>query len=200
MRSVHSLPTRANFGKQNLFGFTLIELLVAITILAVLAAVGMTIYSKAQKAARMTKRIQDLHNIQSSLETYHTINGSYPDTSGNMRSECNNWGGQAANDVIPATTKFVPSYLKAFPSDPSMDKANSASCYIYVSDGKDYKLLDYNISEFSQADYQTQPNLIDPARDSVGGSCSQVELTAISGWSVYSNNTGIDDTANPACW
>ena len=40
-------------------GFTLIEIMVSIAIIAVLAAVGLVVYSTAQKAGRVSKRVQD---------------------------------------------------------------------------------------------------------------------------------------------
>lgn len=54
--------------------------------------------------------------------------------------------------------------MTSFPADPAMDKTASRSCYLYLSNGTDYKLLDHDIAEFSAADYQKQPSLVDPGR------------------------------------
>lgn len=73
------------------------------------------------------------------------------------------------------------------PKDPSMDAANDKACYLYRSDGTDYKFLDYLVpaSEMTSADFRTQNNLIDPERD--GGSDNAiVDGTAVTAWSVYS--------------
>lgn len=59
-------------------GFTLIELLVVISIIAILAAVGLTIYSTAQKNGRDAKRIGDLQEVQKALEQYYAANNQYP--------------------------------------------------------------------------------------------------------------------------
>lgn len=61
-------------------GFTLIELLVVISILAVLAAIGLTVYTNVLKNARDAKRQSDLRSIQSALEQYYADQRSYPDS------------------------------------------------------------------------------------------------------------------------
>ncbi len=143
-------------------GFTLIELLVVITIIAVLSAIGMTVYSSVQKSGRIAKRVEDLSAIKTALELYYLRNGAYPVAS-SWRSECTSWGGLASDQVIPG---LVPEYMVVFPKDPQMNTAASTSCYLYTSSGTntDYKLLDHNITEFSSADYQSQRNLVDPVR------------------------------------
>ena len=182
--------------KKPVRGFTLIELLITISIIAILAAVGLVVYSTAQKQGRISKRVQDLKAISLALETYHTAIGSYPvvSTGSGWSSECQSWGSQPSANVIPG---LVPTYMPAFPSDPSMNAANSWACYIYVSPsgagGSDYKLLDDNIPEFSNADYLRQPQLVDPARDggvtstSCGGSGGKIVA-----WAVY--------TPGARCW
>ncbi len=51
-------------------GFTLVELMVVIAILALLATVGITIYSGAQKSARDAKRKADIGSISEALEAH----------------------------------------------------------------------------------------------------------------------------------
>ena len=63
---------------KNKSGFTLLELLVVIAIIAILIALGTVSYSTAQKKSRDSKVRSDLKEIQNALETYHSINGSYP--------------------------------------------------------------------------------------------------------------------------
>ncbi len=148
-------------------GFTLIELMVAISIVAILSAIGLTLFTSVQKSARSAKRMEDLHAISLALEQYKLANGSYPITTNltsGWTSECSHpWGlGNLSSDqVIPG---LVPKYMQNFPSDPTMDKVNHKSCYLYMSNGNDYKLLDHDIAEFSAADYQKQPSLVDPSR------------------------------------
>lgn len=172
-------------------GFTLIELLVTITILGILASIGLVAYNQVNAGARKSKRIQDLQQISTAIEAYHSANGSYPITGsspGTWRSECNTWGGYTSDNVIPG---LVPKYMPVFPHDPAMNISNSSSCYIYASDGTDYKLLDHVISEFSAADYLSQPNLVDPRRDGGQDFC-KIDGTNPWAWSVY--------TDGAICW
>lgn len=72
---------RAAQSKKHIFkplGFTLIELIVAISILAVMSAIGMTVYTQTQVAARDGRRIGDIEQIQKALEQYYNVNRSYP--------------------------------------------------------------------------------------------------------------------------
>lgn len=58
------LPT----SKTSFRGFTLVEILVAITIVAVLAAVGIVVFGGVQARSRDTRRSQDLQAIANALD------------------------------------------------------------------------------------------------------------------------------------
>jgi prepilin-type N-terminal cleavage/methylation domain-containing protein len=64
--------------KLNIRGFTLIELLVAVSVLAIVATIGIGSYTQAQKLGRDAKRKQDLRSIAAALEIYKYKNGRYP--------------------------------------------------------------------------------------------------------------------------
>ena len=156
-------------------GFTLVELLVVIAIIAVLSTVGLVTYSTVQKSGRMSKRIQDLKAIQTALELYYSVNKAYP--VGGWRSECANWGGLSANDVVKDASSgktLVSQFMPAFPSDPAMDAAASTSCYVYLSDGIDYKVADLNVSEITAADLPAYRNFWDPNSSGYPTPCSPV--------------------------
>lgn len=160
-------------------GFTLIELLVVISIIGILASVTFASLRGALSRARDARRISELRQIRMALEVYYAANGAYPNPGWGWRSECSAWGGFAANDVIPG---LVPAYMGVFPSDPLMNKADSTSCYLYLSNGTDYALLDHNGPEIN---YLGQPALVDPTRDSGSNGCV-VDGTGIWSWKVSS--------------
>ena len=62
--------------KQN--GFTLIELLVVVSIIALLSAIGIVIYTNSQKSAKDTKRKADMEEIAKAYELKYVKYGKYP--------------------------------------------------------------------------------------------------------------------------
>jgi general secretion pathway protein G len=171
-------------------GFTLLELLIVIAILAVLATVAVLVINPNEmlKKGRTAERLSDLKIIEKALQRYAFETGSYPSSGGAWRSECNAWGGLAPNDVISG---LVPTYLVKFPTDPKMDKVANTSCYLYKSDGTDYKILDYVVAEYSAADYAKYPDDTDPYRDG-GADLCKIDGVAYSAWTRYSQGG--------ACW
>ena len=66
-------------------GFTLIELMVVITIMAILSAIGYSVYSGVQKQARDASRRSDLNAISAAYEDgYNLALGTYNAVSGNQ--------------------------------------------------------------------------------------------------------------------
>jgi prepilin-type N-terminal cleavage/methylation domain-containing protein len=58
-------------------GFTLIELMIAIAIIAVLAVIGITVYSNVQQTARNSRRTADLESISRVIELTKTPSTAY---------------------------------------------------------------------------------------------------------------------------
>lgn len=59
-------------------GFTLVELLIAISIIAILSVVGVTIFSNTQRDARNSARKSDIDAIFNAMETnYDSTTGQY---------------------------------------------------------------------------------------------------------------------------
>jgi len=130
-------------------GFTLIELMVAISIIAIISAVGITTFSQSQKLARDAKRKQDLRSIGIALELYYQRYGHYPCSGGayghwqfaNFVSN-NLWivnrsdavadtscGGPAANQQ-----PFDSSFISYMPNDPSRNTSSfGTGGYQYTS-------------------------------------------------------------------
>ncbi len=174
-------------------GFTLIELLVVIAIIALLASIVLVAVSASLRKARSAQRATDLRQIATALTLYYYDNNdTYPNTNGFWRSQCNAWGGYASDQVIPG---LVPKYLPVLLADPQMNIGNSRNCFLYQSyDGRDYKLLDHYIDEFTPADYASIPSFVDPARDGGTDPCS-VDGNAPWAWAIWSSGP-----TNPMCW
>lgn len=62
---------------QRNIGFTLIELLVVISIIGILAAIGLASYTSVQQKARDAKRRGDMEAIAKAQEQYFSENGKY---------------------------------------------------------------------------------------------------------------------------
>jgi general secretion pathway protein G len=67
-------------------GFTFVELLVVITIIGVLASIGVVTYSSANKKSRDGKRMADVEQIRAALEMYRADNDAYPATLGALQT------------------------------------------------------------------------------------------------------------------
>lgn len=161
-------------------GFTLIELLVVIAIIGLLSSVVLASLNGARNKSKDARRIADLRQIQTALELYYSDNNAYPNTSGAWRSECAAWGNLAPDNVIPG---LVPTHIPSFPSDPAMNKSGNLCCYLYISNGVDYKLLAHNCPTIN---YSARSGLIDPARDSGSNACL-VDGAGIWSWAVYTS-------------
>ena len=161
--------------------FTLVELIVVISIVALLSMLGLSTYSTVQEDARNSVRKSDLKEMQKALEIYKNERGEYPNTKnagGNPQwyGMCNHpWGKGNLSDTgaggfIP---DLAPNYMQRLPADPRSSIANSSSassgcqtnaeynCYLYKSDGVDYKLLAHCTPE---SEMQTTDPFFDPCR------------------------------------
>lgn len=171
-------------------GFTLIELMVTITIIGILATVGAVVYSAAQKATRVSKRLQDIQAIQTALELYKATTGGYPSNiGGNASVTCTN--------SATALAALVPTYMPTVPNDPLWVTGGTTNCYMYYSDQTSGASNQYKIrtniasTEMSSAEYVPQANFIDPARDvgATGGtdSCKVDTTPTPTAWALFTN-------------
>lgn len=87
-------------------GFTLVELLVVVAIIAILTAIGVTVFTNVQKGARDARRVGDIDAVASALETsYSPGPGTYSLlTGGNFSS------GKVPTDPIGGATYFYTAY------------------------------------------------------------------------------------------
>ncbi|NIT04036.1 prepilin-type N-terminal cleavage/methylation domain-containing protein [Candidatus Saccharibacteria bacterium] len=119
-------------------GFTLIELLVVITIIGLLASVGIASYTRAQQRGRDARRQSDFSSLRNALELYYADNGSYV-ASGS-------W-----TDVSTALSSLVPLYIKDLPSDPG----GQGQTYKYIAYDSEQT---YCLESYLEASDTTQSN------------------------------------------
>lgn len=91
-------------------GFTLVELMIVITIISILATIGVVSFTRVQKQARDTKRKADMRALGTALQAYYTEKQVYP-------------------TVAQGTTILVPDYIPVLPVDPQ-----SKVTYTYKND------------------------------------------------------------------
>ena len=72
------IPSRFTLRSEATKGFTLVELLVVVSIISILATVGISTFSNLQKSSRDAKRKSDLVITQSVLEQYRADQNFYP--------------------------------------------------------------------------------------------------------------------------
>lgn len=176
-------------------GFTLVELLVAISIVAVIGAIGVVTYSTTQKTARISKRVQDLKALGNAIELYKLQTGKYP------KYDVNFGGGTVCFGNIPPNPPdppFTPTYMTVVPADP-LDAGNNStgtSCYQYRSslDQTEFKIRTHPTltqavtnNEMTSNDFKQQPNLVDPTSDG-GYDCTLDLSQPVTRWAIYSGS------------
>ena len=147
--------------KVSASGFTLVELLVVIAIIGVMmSAVIVAINPAARLAdARDAERKAALRGVANALEAYYALNGQYPYRWG-WGAECSPWGSlprTGPNGYIP---NLAPDWIKLLPTDPTYGGSTYGRCYLYISNGTNYKFMAYNTPE----SYQTGNPFLDPPR------------------------------------
>ena len=77
-----------NFHRNKIKGFTLVELLVVITILGILATIGLVAFASSQARGRDVQRKSDLKQIATALEMFYSDYGVYPNSSSGKIMAC----------------------------------------------------------------------------------------------------------------
>jgi len=125
--------------KNSGFGFTLIELLVVISIIGILAALGIASYSRAEKNTRDAQRKSDLNQYRLALESYAAANNSnYP---GSSSIPVQQGYGTEFCDFVVGTSTFKDVYLSGqCLKDPLLGVAGAGYTYHISSVGTKYYL------------------------------------------------------------
>jgi len=85
-------------------GFTLIELLVVITLIVVLAGIGLSTYSSSVRRAKEAVLLEDLFQFKDAIDQYNADKGTYPP------------------DLASLVTE---GYMRQIPKDPFTDSADT---------------------------------------------------------------------------
>ena len=127
-------------------GFTLIELLIVISIIGILAAIGLNTYNNSQRTARDAKRKSDLRQYQTSVENYATISGDI------FPIETASAGVQASADLCTALQ--AKGTISACPEDSGYNaETNPTVFYRYISDASGTLYVLWSILESEAGQY-----------------------------------------------
>jgi prepilin-type N-terminal cleavage/methylation domain-containing protein/prepilin-type processing-associated H-X9-DG protein len=132
--------------RSSLSGFTLLELLVSVAVVAILAALLLTVILRARSRAQRTQCLNNLHQLDLALQSYRTDKGYYPAYVD--PSDYKHWEhtlgeqmGEPINNMVHSLSKGVwrcPTYNR--PEDlltPQGQQSVGISSYSYNADGLD---------------------------------------------------------------
>lgn len=102
-------------------GFTLIELLIVVSIIGVIALIGIASYQAVTKSGRDSKRQTDLKAIQSEMERYFADQGFYPAQVGEtgMQTALDSGAAFTSSTGNPAPPASMKTYFNKLPQDSS---------------------------------------------------------------------------------
>jgi prepilin-type N-terminal cleavage/methylation domain-containing protein len=147
--------------------FTLVELLVVIAIIGLLSTVAAMSFTSTRVKSRNTQRKANLVQISKALDLFYNDFGVYPTTAGGWLGTCSWYSSKPDADVLNASptscldfsnSSWIPGltscgYMSRLPHDSLTEKVNPTSssaqcqtsapgvCYLYRSNGTDYKLM-----------------------------------------------------------
>ena len=102
--------------------FTLVELLVVISIIGILASIGLVAFNSAQARSRDAQRKSDLKQISSALELFYSDYGQYPTSNNGQIIACPFVSGGVSGSCAWGTSEFTDSkttYFRVLPKDKS---------------------------------------------------------------------------------
>ena len=161
----HNLIKSRKYFKAGNWGFTLIELLVVISIIGILAGMISANINSARAKARDVRRRADLKQVQIALELYYQTVDGYPYTGGppNWWGNCTSYGSHPTSGANGWVPNLAPTYMTMLPLDPK--PVGTYGCYLYVSNGTDYKLLVHTTMETTGCPpMPSNDSMWDPAR------------------------------------
>lgn len=136
-------------------GFTLVELIVVIAVIGIISTIGISSFTNYLKLSRDAVRRSDLLQIKKYLTSYYVLYGVYPTTSNSWRGTCSAHGSftnTGSNAYVPSIS---PSFVDKIPTDPNNNSCSTLSpnnattdcCYLYRSNGTNFKLMAHKTVE-----------------------------------------------------
>jgi general secretion pathway protein G len=167
--------TESGFMKHRQSGFTLIELMIVISIIAVLATLGVTNFSAATRRARDSVRKSDVSAISQALVLRRSDHGSYPPQN----------AAGAMTDAV--RDSLQPTYIRELPIDPM-----TGTRYFYRADAAGRRFALCARLEMASGNYNGTGITITNGRcATTGGNCNPTSLEVNAGaTSRNANNAG----------
>lgn len=138
--------------------FTLVELLVVISIIGVLASIGLVSFRTAQTRSRDAQRKSDLKEISSALELYYSDYGQYPNGINGQIIGCPSTSQTPCTWGTGEFTDEKTIYFKTLPKDKvsghnyfyrpvAVDSTNSGfQLYAYLENSEDPSIITTGVS------------------------------------------------------
>jgi general secretion pathway protein G len=117
-------------------GFTLIELMIVMSLITILASIGLAVYANSVTRAKESVLKEDLFRMRDAIDQYYSDKGKYPATLQDLVSEKY----LRAIPVDPFTNSA--DTWREVPSEPDPNNPVSQSGVYDVKSGSDQKALD----------------------------------------------------------
>ena len=165
-------------------GFTLIELLVVITIIAILAGIGLNSFQSSQKKSRDANRKSDLRQISHALEAYLNDKEQYPPNNGDYQlAGCGVLDAETCEWEEEFSDQHGTVYMVQLPSDPT----SVGRSYYYETDVTNQSFQIYARLE-NTLDIDVQKDVDDNSLVYEGVSCGTVDCN----YGISSTNTTVN--------
>jgi prepilin-type N-terminal cleavage/methylation domain-containing protein len=117
----NAVASRGTIGSMSVLhrGFTIVELMVVVVVIGILAGLSVNAYNGTQQKARDTKRMNDLRQIESAVESYGTFTGDFSTMSAGASGTEVGWFDNTYSPYVSVLEAFTSAgYLNSSIVDP----------------------------------------------------------------------------------